>query len=51
MSPIRGKELITEGMINTFVYIIRQGEFIVKKRVVKKEQGISKTGVRKFLCG
>ena len=51
MTPIRGKELIEEGRINPFVFIIKQGEFTVKKLVTKKESDVGINGVRKFLCG
>ena len=43
--------MIEEGKRNPFVYIIRKGEFVVKKTVVKKDAGAHKSGVRQFLCG
>jgi hypothetical protein len=49
--PIRGKEMIIENRVNPFVYIVRKGDFIVKKVVTKRDSGAHKNGVKKFLCG
>ena len=49
--PIRGKALIEENRVNPFVYIVRSGDFIVKKVVTKRDAGAHKNGVKKFLCG
>lgn len=43
--------MLIENQVNPFVYIIKSGEFIVKKLVTKRESKDNRNGVKKFLSG
>jgi hypothetical protein len=45
--------MLLENQVNSFVYIIRSGEFIVKKLVTKRECEEKRNGkeMKKFLSG